>query len=255
MSIKIDLSDHVAVVTGGSGYIGRVISRTLALAGAKVAVHYHSNSEMANKVVEDIKSMGGQAIAVQADTSDLGSAEAMRDIIEEKLGTVDIVVNAAVAQYDWTTVLEQDLKDYESQFRTCVMQNVCMAKAFIPNMQKLNWGRFIAINTECSVQAFPTQSAYVAGKRGMDGMLRVLAKEVGQYNITVNQVAPGWTITDRDRQNGTEKCPSYDDNVPLRRRGTDQDISNAVCFLASDLASYITGVYLPVCGGNIIPGL
>lgn len=255
MSIKIDLSGHVAVVTGGSGYIGRVICRTLAEAGAKVAVHYHNNSEMANRVVKDIEAMGGQAIAVQADTSDLNSTEAMRNIIQEKLGTVDIVVNAAVAQYDWTTVLEQDLKDYESQFRTCIMQNVCMAKAFIPNMQMNNWGRFIAINTECSVQAFPTQSAYVAGKRGMDGMLRVLAKEVGPYNITVNQVAPGWTITDRDRQNGTEKCPSYDDNVPLRRRGTDQDISNAVCFLASDLASYITGVYLPVCGGNIIPGL
>jgi 3-oxoacyl-[acyl-carrier protein] reductase len=137
------------------------------------------------------------------------------------------------------------------------MHNVYMAKAFVPDMIKQNYGRVIGINTECTMQNFITQSAYVSGKRGMDGVLRVLAREVGQYNITVNQVAPGWTISDGCRNaDGSEANANQDfpyiERVPLRRRGTDTDIANAVCFLASDLAGFITGVYLPVSGGNVM---
>ena len=102
------------------------------------------------------------------------------------------------------------------------------------------------------MQCFPGQSAYAAAKRGMDGVLRVLAKEAGPFGVTVNQVAPGWTISDRWRESpGDDR--EYAARVPLKRRGTDQEIANAVLFLASDLASYITGVYLPVCGGNEMP--
>ncbi len=178
----------------------------------------------------------------------------MRDAIVRELGEPDILVNNAVIQYEWTTVLEQDPKDYESQFRSCVLQNVLMAKAFVPAMIRRKWGRIIAINTECAMQNHPTQSAYVSGKRGMDGVLRVLAREIGEHNITVNQVAPGWMISDRYRGGG-ESQPEYDRNVPLRHRGEDQDIANAVAFLASDLARFITGVYLPVCGGNVMPAI
>jgi 3-oxoacyl-[acyl-carrier protein] reductase len=88
------------------------------------------------------------------------------------------------------------------------------------------WGRYIGISTECVIQAFETQSAYVAGKRGMDGVLRVLAKEVGPSGVTVNQVAPGWTVSDRDRAARTEDRPEYSAKVPLRRRGTDQEVAN-----------------------------
>ena len=116
-------------------------------------------------------------------------------------------------------------------------------------------GRYIAINTECSMQNFATQSAYSAAKRGLDGVIRVLAKEVGMHQITVNQVAPGWTISDNDRTNGTERDAGYEAHVPLRRRGTDQEIANVVAFLASDLSSYITGAYIPVSGGNVMPGI
>jgi 3-oxoacyl-[acyl-carrier protein] reductase len=133
------------------------------------------------------------------------------------------------------------------------MHNVHMVKAFVPAMVARGWGRVIAINTECAMQNAPTQSAYVSGKRGMDGVLRVLAKEVGPHGITVNQVAPGWTVSDRDRAAGTERQAAYDRDVPLRRRGTDQEVANVVAFLASELASFVTGAYVPVCGGNVMP--
>ncbi len=128
------------------------------------------------------------------------------------------------------------------------MKNKVMESKYKYRIQSI-----IAINTECAMQCLPTQSAYVSGKRGMDGVLRVLAREVGSHNITVNQVAPGWTISDRDRREGTERQPEYEKNVPLRRRGEDSDVAHAVAFLASDMARFITGAYLPVCGGNIMP--
>jgi 3-oxoacyl-[acyl-carrier protein] reductase len=133
-----------------------------------------------------------------------------------------------------------------------------MAKAFVPAMKEQRFGRIIGINTECAMQMFPNQSAYVSGKRGMDGVYRVLAREVGEFNITVNQVAPGWTISDNCRDaDPSEKNISQDfvyiDRVPMKKRATDEDIANSVCFLASDLAAAITGVYLPVCGGNVMP--
>jgi 3-oxoacyl-[acyl-carrier protein] reductase len=177
----------------------------------------------------------------------------MRDAVVEHLGAPDIVVNNAVIQYHWTSVLDQSLDDYESQYRSCVIQNVLMAKAFVPAMIRKRWGRIIAINTECSLQNFPGQSAYVSGKRGMDGILRVLAKEIGESQITVNQVAPGWMISEESPAGDGDA--SYKSGVPLRRRGTDQDIANLVAFLASDLASYITGQFISVSGGNVMPAI
>ena len=104
------------------------------------------------------------------------------------------------------------------------------------------------------MKSAPSQSAYISGKAGQDRVLRVLAKEVGQHGITVNQVAPGWTISDKYREMPAED-KGYRDLVPLGRRGEDQEIANAVAFLASDLAAFITGLYLPVCGGNVMPGI
>lgn len=252
--ISIDLSEKTALVTGATGQLGRVMARTLAEAGADIILHYYQNKEAAFKLADEICRIGVRCMTVQADVGDLDSVLAMRDKIARKFTMPDIIVDNAVVQIDkWVSVLDQAPADFESQFRSCVMQNVNMAKAFVPPMIEKGWGRVIGINTECAMQCFPTQAAYASGKRGMDGVMRVLAKEVGPYGITVNQIAPGWTISDRDRQNHTEVQPESDKLIPLRRRGTDEEVANAVLFLASDLASYITGVYLPVCGGNVMP--
>lgn len=251
--ISIDLAGKTALVTGASGELGRVIVRTLAEAGADVGVHYGGNKAKADELVEECRAKGRKAIAVQADVTRKADIEAMRDEVVSGLGSPDIIVNNAVIQYEWTSVLEQDEADYESQFRSCVLQNVMMAKAFIPEMIRRKWGRVIALNTECTMQAVPNQSAYISGKAGMDRVLRVLAREIGTHGITVNQVAPGWTISENRSGEGTPQW--YLDSVALKRRGTDQEIANAVAFLASDLASFITGAYLPVCGGTVMPAI
>ncbi|MFO7928996.1 MAG: SDR family oxidoreductase [Candidatus Humimicrobiaceae bacterium] len=256
----IDLSNKVAVVTGGAGQLGRTICRGLAECGANIGVCYYSQKDLAEKIKAEVEEkFGVRAMALRADVTNLSSLKEMKKLVVKNLGTADIIINGAVIQLnEWKEVVDEDIESYESQFRSSVLQNVFMAKVFVPEMIKKNYGRVIAINTECSMQAFKTQSAYISGKRGMDGVLRVLAREVGKYNITVNQVAPGWTISDNCRiTDGTESNINQDfpyiDRVPMARRATDKDIANAVCFLASDLASFITGVYLPVTGGNVMP--
>jgi 3-oxoacyl-[acyl-carrier protein] reductase len=260
--MKIDLDGKTAVVTGATGQLGRTMARSLASCGANVAVCYYRNLDFAEKLRAEIEqNYGVRSCAVCVDIARLDSVLEMKQVVNQALGPVEIIINNAVSGLSsWTSVLEQPVADYEASFRSAVLHNVHMAKAFVPDMISRRYGRVIGINTELAMQCQAGHSARVAGKRGLDGVLRVLAREVGPYQITVNQVAPGWTISDRTRAaDGTEKNTGQDfpyiDRVPMHRRGTDQEIANAVCFLASDLAGFITGVYLPVCGGNIMPSI
>jgi len=253
--LTIDLSNKVAVITGATGELGRVMVQTFAKAGAHIAICYHKNKSKARELMVEVEAMGVRALMVKTDVTNPRSVLRLRDRVVKALGPADIIVNNAVIQYKWVTVLEQPPEDYESQFRSCVLQNVFMVKAFVPDMIKRKWGRVLAINTECAMQYWETQSAYDSGKRGMDGVLRVLAREVGRYGITVNQVAPGWTISENRPDTGSDLEEQYRKNVPLQRRGEAQEIANVVAFLASDLASYITGAYIPVCGGNVMPAI
>ena len=251
--VEINLTGKIAVITGATGQLGRVMVRTLASCGADVAVNYLKNQTKADELVKEImQDYKVRAIAVQADITCKNSVNAMCSKIKQELGEPDIVVNNAVIQYQWVTILEQNPEDFQSQFDSCVMHNVLMAKAFIPAMIEKKSGRFIGINTECSYLCNANSGAYASAKRGMDGLYRTLAKEVGKFNVNVNQVAPGWTISDRDRLNNTEIAPQYSNNVPLNRRGTDQEIANAVLFLASELSTFVSGVCIPVCGGTVM---
>jgi 3-oxoacyl-[acyl-carrier protein] reductase len=251
--LQIDLSGKIALLTGASGQLGRVMARTLAMSGADMILHYHRDEANAKRVEHDVVALGRRAVLVQSDVGTEAGVRAIADAAQASVGPPDIVVINAVAQiHPWSTVLEESIEDYESQFRTCVLQAVFLTKAFVPALAEKGWGRIIGINTECSMQLFETYSAYAAGKRGMDGVLRVLAREIGRHGITVNQVAPGWTISDRDRERPAADA-GYREAVPLRRRGTDQEIANVVAFLASDLASYVHGAFVPVCGGNVMP--
>lgn len=251
--LQLDLSRRVALVTGATGQLGRVMVRTLASCGADVGVHYHRNETEASVLVDEVRACGRRAVAVRGDVGSKADIAELAACLEQQLGSPDIVVANAVEQiHPWSTILEESLEDYESQFRSCVVQAVLLAKAFVPGMKQRGFGRFIGINTECTMQLLETYSAYAAGKRGMDAVLRVLAREVGPYGITVNQVAPGWTVSDRDRARPAQDGP-YCASVPLRRRGTDQEVANVVAFLASELASYVHGAFVPVCGGNVMP--
>jgi 3-oxoacyl-[acyl-carrier protein] reductase len=250
--MEINLKGKIAVISGATGQLGRVMAATLASCGADLALLYLHNEAKARELTQSLGAGTVRVIPVQADITDERSVAAMKERIARELGEADIVVNNAVSQYQWKPILEQDIHDFQDQFETCVKQNVLMAKAFLPAMVAKGRGRFIGINTERSYLCTADSGAYASAKRGMGGLYRVLAQEVGPAGVTVNQVAPGWTISDKDRENHTENAPDYIAKIPMARRGTDQEIANVVAFLASDLASFITGVTIPVCGGAVM---
>ncbi len=163
------VAGNPAVVPGPPGDPGRVLAPTRGEAGADVAVPYGGAAEKAGATADTVRAVGRRTMTVQADITDEASGFAMRDAIGAELGAPDIIVNNAVIQYNWVSVLDQALEDYDGQYKSCVVQGVLMAKAFVPAMIEKKWGRVIATNTECAMQTFAGQSAYVSGKRGLDG--------------------------------------------------------------------------------------
>src|SRR5690606_7932970 len=157
-----------------TGQLGRVMARTLAQCGADIVIHYHSNETKARELAQEIEAIGRRTMMVQADITNADSVAQMKQTINGEFGNIDVLVANAVSQYEWKPILEQPLEDYIDQFETCVLQSVLLFKAFVPDMKEQRYGRIVGINTECSIQCFPGQSAYVAGKRGMDGLYRIL---------------------------------------------------------------------------------
>ena len=253
--MRIDLTGKTALVTGGAGELGRAIVRILAKCGANVALHYFRSAERAAQLEAELCGAGTRCAAFPADLTLAAEVQRLRDAVVQRLGAPDILVLNAVSQFEWQPLLKQSPDAYVDQFRSCVMQAVHVVQAFGPALVERRAGRIIAINTECAMTCLPSESAYASAKRGLDGVMRALARELGPHEITVNQVAPGWMISDRYRAAGTERQPDYERQVPLGHRGEDLDIGYAVAFLASDLARFITGVYLPVCGGRVLPGI
>lgn len=255
--LMIDLRGHLAVITGASGMLGRVIARTFADCGADLVLHYYKGKEEAEKLAGELRrKTGRRVLTVQADITSAEDVKRMKQEIVQRVGVPDILVHNAVIQYEWKPIIEQPLADFDSQYQSCVMQTVHMAQAFAPEIIAKGYGgRIVVINTECAALAEANNGAYTAAKRGLDGIVRVLAKELGPHDITVNQVAPGWTITENDRRNNTESQPEYEKTVPLGRRGTDEEIAQMCAFLASPLASYTTGAYIPVSGGRVMPAI
>jgi 3-oxoacyl-[acyl-carrier protein] reductase len=247
----MNLEDKVAVVTGASRGIGRAIALELARRGASVVVNYNANADAAAEVVDAIRAQGGQAIAVQADVGDFDQAARLIDTAIDTLGRIDILVNnagttrdqllALMKEEDWDLVLCTNLKGV---FNCC--------KAAARQMMRQRSGRIVNISSVSGIAGQGGQTNYAASKAGMIGFTKSLAKELGPRNVTVNAVAPGFVLTDLTAYLSEDLQRRAIETTPLRRMGEPEEIAYAVAFLASDLASFITGEVLTVDGGLVM---
>ncbi|MBL7184069.1 MAG: 3-oxoacyl-[acyl-carrier-protein] reductase [Anaerolineae bacterium] len=249
----MSLQDKVAVVTGSSRGIGRAIALKLAGLGAKVVVNYRTNAEAAQEVVEAIEAQGSQAIAVQADVGDADDAKRLIKAAQTTYGGLDILVNNAGTTRDTLLVRMSD-DDWNLVINTNLKGAFNCTKAAIRPMMRQRHGRIVNITSVAGLAGNPGQANYSAAKAGLVGFTKAVAKEVGSRNITVNAVAPGYIPTDLTASMPQELVEKAIEMTPLGRPGTSEEIANAVAFLVSDEANYITGVVLRVDGGLAMMG-
>jgi 3-oxoacyl-[acyl-carrier protein] reductase len=244
----LDLTDRVAVVTGSSRGIGRAIATKLASLGAKVVVNYHSSEDAAQGVVEEIKSEGGEAIAVQADVKDAEQAKELIGAALEAFGRLDILVNNVGITRD-TLLMRMKEDDWDIVMETNLKGTFNCTKAAQRPMIRQRYGRIINITSVSGIAGQVGQANYSASKAGMIGFTKAVARELGTRSITVNAVAPGYVQTDQTADLPQELIDYILELTPLKRPGTAEEIANAVAFLASEEASYVSGQVLGVDGG------
>lgn len=245
---EINLKGTVSVVTGGGRGIGRAISIALAKAGSSVSIIYTSRVDDALKTKGEIESFGGVAEIFQCNVVDEASSEnAIRQIID-KFGRIDVLVNNAGITRD-TLLLRMSVDDWDAVLDTNLKGAFLMTKHALKYMIKNNSGRIVNIGSIVGITGNVGQANYVSSKAGLIGFTKAVALEYGSRGITSNLVAPGYIETEM-----TEKLPqnvkeTYLNKVVLKRAGKPEDIANVVVFLASPLASYITGSVIIVDGG------
>jgi 3-oxoacyl-[acyl-carrier protein] reductase len=243
--MNLDLTGQIALVTGASRGIGQAIADALMQSGAKV-IGTATTADGAAAIDARLKGNGGRGVALNV--TDPKACEDIIDLIVKDFGGIQILVNNAGITRDqlamrmkpeeWTDVIDTNLS---AVFR--------LSQAVLRPMMKARSGRIINITSIVGHMGNPGQANYAAAKAGVSGMTRALAREIGSRNITVNCVAPGFIDTDMTRALSEEQQNALKANIPLARLGTPEDVAQAVAFLASPAAAYITGNTLHVNGG------
>ena len=244
------LQGHVALVTGASQGIGRACALTLAKAGATVALAAR-NQEKLNEVVAQVVADGGKAAAFCLDVSSEEAIKSTVKAIAAQLGKIDILVNNAGITRD-TLLLRMKRADWDEVMTTNLSAPFLLTQAVLSGMLKQRWGRIINITSIVGEMGASGQANYASSKAGLIGLTLSVAREVASRNITVNAVAPGYIATAMTEVLTDEQKLAITAQIPLGRQGTDSDIANAVLFLASNEAGYITGHVLDVNGGMLM---
>ncbi len=248
MTTTIDLSGGVALVTGAGRGIGREIALTLAAAGAAVAVNDFAGEDACRATVAEIEALGVAATYVMSDVGDEAAVNAMVDRVEAELGALSVVVNNAGITRD-NVVMLMSPDDFDAVVRTHLRGTFLVSKAASRKMLRRRTGAIVNVSSVVGRRGNAGQANYAAAKAGIIGLTKSLAKELGARDIRVNAVAPGYIDTPMTRALSDDVRAAIVAVTPLKGIGAAADVANAVLFLASPLARYITGCTLPVDGG------
>ncbi len=242
-----ELSNKIALVTGASQGIGRACAITLAAQGATVALAARSEDKL-RAVAQEITAAGGQAEPFVLDIASEASVKDTAKAVIAKFGRIDILVNNAGITRDML-LLRMKRADWDDVIATNLTGTFLLTQAVLSSMMKSRWGRIISISSVVGETGQAGQANYAASKAGLIGFTKSVAREMASRNVTANVVAPGMIETAMTAVLDEKQKAMMMQIIPLGRVGTDQDIANAVAFLASEKASYITGHTLDVNGG------
>lgn len=246
--MSFDLNKKNALITGASRGIGRAIARALAAAGARTAITFRSSSDEAEALREEIVQGGSECLLFQGDAAEMRSAEEAVGGVLDAWGSIDILINNAGITKDGLMV-RMDEADWDAVINTNLKSVFNFCKAAYRPMMKQRGGKIINLSSVVGVIGNPGQTNYAASKAGIIGFSKSLARELGSRGVTVNVVAPGYVETDMTAALADAAREAMLKAVVLKRVAKPQDIANAVHFLASPAADYITGHVLHVDGG------
>ena len=247
------LRDRVAIVTGGNRGIGKETATMLAKEGAAVIVHYNKGQEQAEDIVDLIKSTGGLAASCKADVRESKEVAGMVDEAQRMFGPVDILVNNARQLGVKKKYLDLNWSDYEGQLEVILKGAFNCCQAVLPAMmERHSGGRIINMLSTAIEEPSWRWHTYGAAKGSLWQLTRHLASEMGQYGITVNMVSPGYTQTERETKHLDSYLQDLLDHTPMGRFAGGDDVADAIVFLSSERAKFITGANIPVCGGKVM---
>ena len=247
----IDLTGKTALVTGGSRGIGRAIGIRLATQGADVAFTYRGNAAAAAEAIAAIEGLGRRALSIQADAADADAAEGVVKGVLEAFGKVDILVNNAGVTRD-DLIMRMTAEAWREVLETNLFGAFWMIKAVTRPMLKARGGRIINITSVSGQAGQMGQANYSSAKAGLIGLTKATARELASRGITCNAVAPGFVLTELTKDLPEPLMAEITARTPLGRFGTTEEIADAVAFLVSDEAGYITGQVLAVDGGLVM---
>ena len=245
------VKDKTAVITGASRGIGREIALKLAGHGADIAVIYSGSEDAANEVVEIAHFRGVKAKAYKCDVSDSQSVKEVCAKIIDDFQNIDILVNNAGITKD-SLLIRMSVDDFDNVINVNLKGTFNFTKNLSKAIMKSASGRIINISSVVGISGNAGQANYSAAKAGIVGITKTLAKELAPRNVTVNAIAPGFIETDMTASLSEAAIDHLHDAIPLKRLGHAEDVANLALFLASDMASYITGEVIRVDGGMCI---
>ena len=244
----MSLTGKTSIVTGGSRGIGKAVCLELARRGCNIVLSFAGNTAAADQTVAECQDLGVQALAVQGNVADAAAVKALFDAALKQFGAIDILVNNAGITRDNLLMLLKE-EDFDAVVDTNLKGTFLCMKAAVRPMMKQRHGRIISLSSVVGLHGNAGQVNYAATKAGVIGMTKSLAKELAGRNITVNAVAPGFIDTDMTAVLPEKAKEAILASIPMARLGAAEDVANAVAFLASDEAGYITGQVLAVDGG------
>lgn len=248
----IDLTGKTAIVTGASRGLGEQMARELAARGAAVCINYFASPDRAEKMAAQIIAAGGKAIAIKADVREEADVKRMVADTRKSFGPIDIIVNNGTGPQPFFPIEEQTWENYMDQLLFFVKAPLLLMKEVVVEMKSRHYGRVINIGSEVFERGVPKFANYVSAKGAQLGLTRSWAMELAPWGITVNQVSPGWIPTERHADCTQQEIDEYTAGVPMKRMGEQNDPAQAVAFLASEGARFITGQKISVNGGHTL---